>query len=43
MINIFHQADEAAKECGHPGNLVMGANVAGFMKVADAMMAQGVV
>lgn len=42
MKNIFHSADAAAKECGMPGNYVVGANVAGFLKVADAMMAQGV-
>ena len=36
-------ADDAAKEYGHEGNYVMGANIAGFMKVADAMMAQGIV
>ena len=41
MVNIFHQADEAAKECGHPGDLVMGANVAGFKKVSSAMLAEG--
>lgn len=43
MVRIFHMADNAAKEYGMPGNYVMGANIAGFMKVADAMMAQGVV
>lgn len=42
MKNIFHSADAAAKECGMAGNYVVGANVAGFLKVADAMMAQGV-
>ena len=41
MVNIFHQADNAAKECGHPGDLVMGANVAGFMKVSSAMLSEG--
>ena len=41
MVNIFHQADAAAKECGHPGDLVMGANVAGFMKVSSAMLSEG--
>ena len=41
MVNIFHQADDAAKECGHPGNLVMGANVAGFKKVSTAMLSEG--
>ena len=43
MVRIFHMADNAAKEYGMPGNYVMGANIAGFMKVAEAMMAQGVV
>ncbi len=43
MVRIFHMADEAAKAYGMPGNYVMGANIAGFMKVAEAMMAQGVV
>ncbi len=43
MVNIFHNVDDAAKTCGVPGNYVVGANVAGFLKVADAMMAQGVI
>ncbi len=43
MVNIFHNVDDAAKTCGMPGNYVVGANVAGFLKVADAMMAQGVI
>ena len=43
MVNIFTAASEAANEYGTPGNLVNGANIAGFMKVAHAMMAQGVV
>lgn len=42
MVNIFHNAYNAAKEYGHEGNLVMGANIAGFLKVADAMKWQGV-
>lgn len=42
MENIYRQASEAAEEFGEPGNLVMGANIAGFRKVADAMIAQGV-
>lgn len=42
MENIFHNAYNAAEECGAPGNLMVGANVAGFLKVADAMMAQGI-
>ncbi len=43
MTNIFAQVESAAEECGAPGNYVLGANVAGFRKVAEAMMAQGVV
>ena len=43
MVNIYHNAANAAKEYDAEDNLVVGANVAGFMKVADAMMAQGVV
>ncbi len=43
MKNIFHNAYDASVECGQPGNLVLGANVAGFLKVAEAMLAQGVV
>ncbi len=43
MVNIFHNAYNASKEYGLEGNLVAGANIAGFLKVADAMMAQGVV
>ncbi len=43
MIGIFHNAYNASVECGCEGNLVVGANVAGFLKVADAMMAQGIV
>ncbi len=43
MVNIFHNVDAAAKEYGSAGNYVMGANIAGFLKVADAMTAQGVV
>ena len=42
MVNIFHNAEKAAAACDAPGNLVVGANVAGFMKVCDAMLAQGV-
>ena len=42
MDNIYKNAAETAKEFGQPGNLVMGANIAGFRKVADAMIAQGV-
>lgn len=43
MVNIFNSAKEAADEYGTPGNLINGANIAGFMKVARAMMAQGLV
>ena len=43
MVRIFRMADDAAKEYGMPGNYVMGANIAGFLKVAEAMMAQGIV
>ena len=43
MIAIHNQCYEAAEEYGEPGNLVMGANIAGFVKVADAMLDQGVV
>ncbi|MBP0963979.1 MAG: NADP-specific glutamate dehydrogenase [Oscillospiraceae bacterium] len=42
MVNIFHNAYNASKEYGAEGNLVMGANIAGFLKVADAMKWQGV-
>ena len=43
MVNIFHNLDDAAKEYGMEGNYVAGANIAGFLKVADAMNAQGIV
>ena len=43
MVGIFHKIDEAAKEYATPGDYVAGANIAGFLKVADAMMAQGAV
>ena len=42
MVNIFHNLDAAAKKYGFDGNYVVGANIAGFEKVADAMMAQGI-
>ena len=42
MVNIFHNAYYAAKEFDYDGNLVVGANIAGFLKVADAMKWQGV-
>ena len=43
MVNIFHNLDNAAREYGMEGNYVAGANIAGFKKVADAMLLQGVV
>ena len=43
MRGMFHNVDDTAKEFGHEGNFVMGANIAGFLKVADAMMTQGIV
>ena len=43
MINIYRNSMNASEEYGHPGNLVVGANIAGFLKVADAMIAQGIV
>ena len=43
MENIFASADAAAEKYGHTKNYVVGANIAGFVKVADAMIAQGVV
>ena len=41
MVNIYKQASSAAEKCNAKGNLVVGANVAGFLKIADAMIAQG--
>ena len=43
MVNIYKNLSKAAKEYGMEGNLIAGANIAGFQKVADAMMAQGIV
>ncbi len=43
MVNIYRNIDKAAKDYGYEGNYVMGANIAGFVKVAEAMLAQGVV
>ena len=43
MTNIFNNCNNAAKEYGMEGNLIAGANIAGFLKVAEAMMAQGIV
>ena len=43
MVNIYKNASAAAKEYGHEGNMVVGANIAGFKRVAEAMMAQGLI
>jgi len=43
MHNIYTNSVEAAEECGLGFDLVKGANIAGFRKVADAMMAQGII
>ena len=43
MVNIYRNSAKAAEEYGNPGNILMGANIAGFNKVAEAMMAQGIV
>ena len=43
MQNIYKACYDASVECGRPGDLMVGANVAGFLKVAEAMMAQGIV
>ena len=43
MVNIFKESSEAAEKYGVPGNYVAGANIAGFIKVADAMLCQGIV
>ena len=43
MVNICHNMADAAKRYGHEGNYVMGANIAGFEKVVNAMEAQGIV
>ena len=42
MVNIFHNIDDASKAYGMEGNYVAGANIAGFLKVADARNAQGI-
>ena len=42
MTGIFHACYDAAKRYGRDGNLVVGANIAGFEKIADAMLAQGI-
>ena len=43
MVNLYHNIDDAAKKYGFEGNFVVGANIAGFEKVMEAMMAQGIV
>ncbi len=43
MKNIFKACYDASVQCGRPGDLMVGANIAGFLKVAEAMMAQGIV
>lgn len=43
MINIYYHMKDACEQLGEKDNFVIGANIAGFMKVADAMMAQGIV
>ena len=42
MVNIFKTCIDSAKKYGHDDDLVMGANIGGFEKIADAMLAQGV-
>ena len=42
MVGIYHNVANAAKQYGFEGNFEKGANIAGFLKVADAMLAQGV-
>lgn len=43
MVNIHATSLEASEQYGAPGNLVVGANIAGFLRVANAMMDQGLV
>jgi len=43
MTNIHDNCAATAEEYGSPGNYVVGANIAGLVKVADAMMAQGII
>ena len=43
MVNICHNMVDASESYGHKGNYVVGANIAGFEKVVDAMQAQGIV
>ena len=42
MVGIYHNVSSAAKAYGFEGNFEAGANIAGFLKVADAMLAQGI-
>ena len=42
MVSIFHNIDNAARQYATEGDYVSGANIAGFLKVADAMLCQGV-
>ena len=42
MVNIYHNIDQAAKRYGKEDDFVSGANIAGFEKVVEAMLAQGV-
>ena len=43
MLNIYKNSSAAAEKYGHKDHLVIGANIAGFIKVAEAMKAQGIV
>ena len=43
MEKIYHACADAAEKYGMPGDIQAGANIAGFLKVADAMKAQGIV
>ncbi|MDF2678391.1 MAG: gdh, partial [Bacillota bacterium] len=43
MVNIFNDSKNAAEKYGYKGNYVVGANIAAFLKVSDAMLAQGCV
>jgi glutamate dehydrogenase (NADP+) len=43
MVNIYRNSKNASEEYGHPGNLVVGSNIAGFLRVADAMISQGII
>ena len=42
MKNIYYNSKNAAEEYGNSGNLIVGANIAGFLKVANAMLEQGI-